>query len=123
MEVTADHQTSWAPELDTSHDLFDVAAHASEITAVLNRRAGSHDSPSLYLALRSCKHLHSRLTDESERVVEHGYDAETIEDLSCHASELHALVVEEATSVDDEELYVAARSLDHLSRRLTDLVS
>jgi len=42
---------------------------------------------------------------------------------SCHVSELYTLVADEATALDDEELFVAARSLDHLNTRLTGLVS
>ena len=120
METT---ESTCIPEDTESRDLFDCAAHADEIRAVLDRRAGAYNKRPLFLALRSCEHLHQRLTDESERAAEGELDTDTLRDLSCHVSELYTLVADEATALDDEELFVAARSLDHLNTRLTELVS
>ena len=123
-KTDAAHSTNRStPDIDTGTDMLTShAAHADEIRALIKRCAGRHEKRTLYLALRSSEHLHERLTAISAEDMG-DISAQTIQDLSCHASELHTLVVEEGTSLDSEELYVAGRSLDHLSRRLTDLAS
>ena len=47
--------------------------------------------------------------------------ARELEDAACHASELHEVVMAAADRLDDNHLYLAARSLEELNEGLNEL--
>ena len=47
--------------------------------------------------------------------------ARELEDAACHASELHEVVMAAADRLDDNHLYLAARSLQELNEELSEL--
>ena len=47
--------------------------------------------------------------------------ARELKDAACHASELHEVVMAAADRLDDNHLYLAARSLQELNEELNEL--
>jgi len=65
----------------------------------------------------------SNVADSDEDKNLRDFDKSDFLDLAAHAAEIQSVVLDRADAHDDEKLYLAARSLKTLNRRLGNLES